>query len=183
MKLGKEVVGEQLEKQVGLPATANAGDYLYQPIPLTVNQLLETSVAFYFPCRFKFLPHVPTFSNARMSRFTENAKRMWVNHTSKRPKANGLEGSSFHTIHCPRSPPPAAFVMARYPPHEGQGVALGRFCADFSVTDLCVFTRCNLIPWRKGLHQTSPSKEGTPVAPPEDLSEVLRPLCKKTAVS
>lgn len=64
----------------------------------------------------------------------------------------------------PSAKPPAAFVMARYPPHEGQGVALGRFCADFSVTDLCVFTQCNLISWRKGLHQTSPSKEGTPVA-------------------
>ena len=34
---GKEVVGEQLEKQIRLPATTNASDYLYQTITLAVN--------------------------------------------------------------------------------------------------------------------------------------------------
>ena len=43
---GKEVVGEQLEEQVGFPATTDAGNYLYQTITLTVNQLLEIFIAF-----------------------------------------------------------------------------------------------------------------------------------------
>ena len=61
----KEVVGEQLEEQVRLPAAPNAGDYLYQSVPLAVNELTEISVAFYFHTVLNFRHMCQLFQEQR----------------------------------------------------------------------------------------------------------------------